>query len=397
MTTKTKNTEKDFRRHKRIYRFLFVTLGGALRRMFAYECTPAPEMVSNYLVLSNHNTDLDPALVALSFKEQMYFVASEHVLRNNFTARLLKWAFAPIARMKGQLASSTVMDIIRTLKSGKNVCIFAEGNRSFVGKTTPIPKATGKLAKICGAALVTYNVQGGYFTSPRWSKTIRRGKMRGRVVNVYTPEQLKTMSIEEVNAHINEDLYEDAYKRQQKDRVAFRGKRLAEKLECLLFICPECGRIGTMRSHDNVLECDCGMKAVYTAEGSITGTRFSDIPTWDAWQWKEFLSRADKDPTLGFVDESNDKEERIELWSVRDSERPKKVCEGRLTMDRRGLNMAGRFFELGQINGMSAAGSRRLIFSTDTDNWEIHGKFGFGARKYLYWFNVLKGTPELNF
>jgi 1-acyl-sn-glycerol-3-phosphate acyltransferase len=52
--------------------------------------------------LANHNTDLDPALLALSFPYHMYFVASEHVFRKGFVSWLLKYFFAPISRTRGR-------------------------------------------------------------------------------------------------------------------------------------------------------------------------------------------------------------------------------------------------------------------------------------------------------
>ena len=90
------------------------------------------------LVVANHNMDYDPILVSMAFDDHLYFVASEHVFRWGLLSRLLVWAFAPIARMKGTADAQSAMQILRTLRKGRNVCLFAEGNRSFNGVTGPI-------------------------------------------------------------------------------------------------------------------------------------------------------------------------------------------------------------------------------------------------------------------
>ena len=127
--------------------------------------------------------------------------------------------------MKGTTDAIAALNTIRTVKKGTNVCLFAEGNRSYNGVTGPIFPATGKLAKATGAPLVTYRFEGGYLTTPRWSRSTRKGYMRGYVVNVYSPEQLKQMTPEEVNEHIREDIMEDAFDRPTDQALSLQGQR----------------------------------------------------------------------------------------------------------------------------------------------------------------------------
>jgi 1-acyl-sn-glycerol-3-phosphate acyltransferase len=78
--------------------------------------------------------------------------------------------------------------MMRRLKKGYSVCLFPEGNRSFDGVTRPFPPSTGRVAKACGAALVTFRTEGAYLSNPRWGDTLRRGRVRGRVAGIYPPE-----------------------------------------------------------------------------------------------------------------------------------------------------------------------------------------------------------------
>lgn len=74
---------------------------------------------------------------------------------------------------------------------------------------------------------MTYRFEGAFLTAPRWGKGVRKGRMRGHIVNIYTPEQLKDMSPEEITEAINRDIYEDAWSRQKQEPTVFRTRRMA--------------------------------------------------------------------------------------------------------------------------------------------------------------------------
>ena len=114
---------------------------------FGYRYKIARSLPKNYIVLANHTTDFDPIFTAVSFPKQMYFVGSEHISRWKVAYPLLKWAFQPILRYKGTSAASTVMEMLRALRKGSNVCMFPEGARSWNGITAPILPSTGKVIK----------------------------------------------------------------------------------------------------------------------------------------------------------------------------------------------------------------------------------------------------------
>ena len=61
----------------------------------------------------------------------MYFLASEHSFRMGLQSLIMKAMAAPIGRVKGATDASAVLGMLRRLKSGKNICFFPEGERSF--------------------------------------------------------------------------------------------------------------------------------------------------------------------------------------------------------------------------------------------------------------------------
>lgn len=379
------NLTKKYKRHMRAYKILKILVLPFFRWWFNIDSQPAPDVEGPCLILANHNADLDPAIIHLSFKELLYFVASEHIFRAGILSRLLIRYFDPIPRLKGTLAINTVREVIRRIKLGMKVCIFAEGNRSFNGLTNPITPSTGRLAKSCGAPLITYKFEGGYFTTPRWAYTMRRGKMRGYVVNVYPPEQLKNMTVEEINAAIATDLYEDAYARQVTDKVLYKGKRLAEGLENSLFICPDCERFGTLKSKGNKFYCDCGLKTTYDELGYFNSSRYSTVTEWDKWQ-NEKLTHLAKNLGDELAFEDND----VSLVLVRPKHQSEILYTGRIVIYRDRIQCGKYSFYINNIPDMAIYGRSNITFTYGDNHYEIISKHLFCGRKYLELYKQLK-------
>ena len=370
---------KNFRRHIWIYQFFRQPIRLFLKLRFGYTWAKENALPSPCIILSNHNTNYDPLMVAVSYREHMYFVAGEHVFRAGFASKLLRACFAPISRVKGTTDARTAMEVLKAVHAGHNVCIFAEGDRSFNGLTCDILPSTGKLVRASGAALVTYRIEGGYFASPRWSKTIRRGKMRGYEVARYSPEELKSMTNEEVNAIIKRDLYEDAYARQNIEHARFTGKRLAEGIEAGLYLCPSCRRVQTIVGKDDHFACACGLHGRYTEYGMLEGDTlpFSTVTEWDLWQEKTFFQfalHASNDELL--FEDAGQRFFRL---------RPKEelLAEGTLRMYGDRFTIGEKSVKLKEIANFAIHGRMTIVFSThDGQYYELKSAIDRSAPKY---------------
>lgn len=274
--------------HRFIYRILKIIVRPFLTKKLKYSYEIAKPTHHPYIVLANHNTDYDPLLIGLAFPDQMYYVASEHIFRWGFISKLINFLVSPIPRVKAITEIQTVINILKRLKAGANVCMFAEGNRSFSGETGQIHPATGKLIKKSGVSLITFRLDGGYFTSPRWSKTLRRGEMKGRMVKEYSPEELKSMTADEVYLAIKNDLYVNAYEEQGKNPIEYKGDKLAENLETALYLCPKCNRIETLKSEGDRLLCDCGLDLKYDSYGYLSSNNNETSPFKTVLEWCRF-------------------------------------------------------------------------------------------------------------
>jgi 1-acyl-sn-glycerol-3-phosphate acyltransferase len=280
---------KNLLLHQIVYKIARILLIPYIKCKFGFQFVRILPKSKPYIVLANHTSAWDPILVGMSFPKHMYYVASEHIFRKGFLSILLNFFLAPIMRVKARTEMRTAINILKALKSGCNVCMFAEGSSSWNGETSKITSATAKLVKRSGVTLITYRLEGSYLTLPRWAKTIRRGKMRGYPVHEYNSDELSKMTAEEIEGVINKDLYVNAYTNNEIAPVMYRGKRLAENLETALYVCPHCGEISTLKSKGDIFECTCGLSLNYNAYGCFESTTSEAVPfktilEWDKWQ-----------------------------------------------------------------------------------------------------------------
>ena len=365
-------------RHRLVWKTLCGIARWPLKKIFAYT-HDRHVFTQPVLVVANHVTNYDPLLVAESFpKNMLYFVASEHLFRLGWVSRLINWLVAPIARRKGSKGFDAAMSCLRKLRAGHSVCLFAEGETTWDGVSQPIYSATGMLARAGGCALVTYRLEGGYLTAPRWGRGIRRGRMHGHVVGMYPPEQLKSMKDAEIEALINRDLHEDAWERQKKEKIRFRSRRMAERLEVALCVCPECRRIGRLKSEGNVLRCECGMEARLNEYGLFEEEKpFETIREWNLWQQEQLISRAFEHGEHFFSDEG------MALYEIMEGHEAKQLAEGELIADEKGLTIGGKAFVYGDIQDLALVTSRKLLFTCSDHYYELRSPEPRCLRKYL--------------
>ena len=379
--------ERAYQRQRRTYTALYPAAKFLMKALLNYTFEPAPQTEGPCLILSNHVTDLDPILVGLSFPEHMYYVAGENVMRMGFLSKLVSRYASVIQRVKGTTDAEAALQILRTLRKGRNVCMFAEGNRTFTGETLPIAPATAKLVKLSRSTLVTYRLTGGYLSTPRWSTHRRKGKMTGQVVGIYPPEELKKMSEADISALLARDLYENAYETQRKAPVAFQGKALAETLETALYLCPRCRRIDGLHSRGDRFSCDCGLTMTLDPYGFFRG---EDLPfetalDWDKWQTKEMEQLAQ---TLGEEAAFSDEDQTLNQKEDDHSLTP--LTTGVMALYRDRLTIGDRTFPLKDLRGIGLIQRQGMVFSTADADYAITASRLRCVRKYHTLFAYLK-------
>jgi 1-acyl-sn-glycerol-3-phosphate acyltransferase len=118
------------------------------------------------ILASNHASYLDPPLVAISCRQEIYFLARKSLFEKPVFGPLISKLNAfPIDRARGDVAA--VRAVLQILKSGNRVVVFPEGTRSSDGNLQPARAGLGFIIAKSLAPVVPIRVFGSYAALPR--------------------------------------------------------------------------------------------------------------------------------------------------------------------------------------------------------------------------------------
>ena len=161
-----------------------------------------------FLLVSNHQSFLDPVFCGIALKRPLYFLARDTLFKNWFFGWLIS-SVNTIPVRRGEADLSAMKKIIGKLKEGNGVCLFPEATRSSDGKIAPFKSGFGLLCRRGQAAVVPVVIDGAFECWPRHKKIFSPG---GRIVVCYgkciTAEQVKKMSDKELAENLTDTLRE---------------------------------------------------------------------------------------------------------------------------------------------------------------------------------------------
>ncbi len=346
-------------RHRRAYRFGHWVLGYPFQWLFRFACEPLPPLPEPCIVLANHSMEMDFPLLMRAFPRLMHFVAGENIFRNPVLNWLLRVLHGPITISKAGTDAKALLEMLRRLRDGQSICLFPEGNTCYDGVTGPIPKGTAGLVRASRAHLITYRVHGGYLSRPRWGYGIRRGKTWGRLQGIYSPEQLRAMSDEEVSALIARDLQVDAFQDQAPERIRYLSRRSAQGLEHAVYWCPQCRQIGQMKGEGQHLRCGgCQLTVRLHEDGFFEpGAPFAQLRDWSLAQRAALANMAQNDAPLRLADPGQ------RLWRVMDDHSTRLIAQGEFAMTTDGIRIGDFRLALPDTAGFAIFRRNRLLIS----------------------------------
>jgi len=146
---------------RQVARVLFCVCFGI--RVYHRERLPASGGV---LVISNHQSYLDPILVAVGMPRPFHPMARESLFRFLPFARVIRSLHAfPVRRSAADLAA--VREAMRRLKQGAVVLMFPEGTRTRDGSIAPLHGGPVTIAARAGVPVVPAVIDGAFEAWPR--------------------------------------------------------------------------------------------------------------------------------------------------------------------------------------------------------------------------------------
>jgi 1-acyl-sn-glycerol-3-phosphate acyltransferase len=155
------------------------------------------------LIVSNHQSYLDPVLVGVYLRRPMSYLAkSELFAGNRFFAWLIRRLRAfPVKQGAGDVGA--VKEMVRRLKEGHVLNLYPEGSRTVTGEIGPIEPGAALVIRRAGVPVVPVAIDGSFEAWPKGQKRFRPYPIR---VMYGPPLNIEGMKANEITAVIDRTL-----------------------------------------------------------------------------------------------------------------------------------------------------------------------------------------------
>ena len=331
-----KSTKKKYVKASRLVWWFFV---GIVARLFlklklhtAYDRTGFEDLMKNggpALVISSHISNLDFLFSGVFlYPNVVTFVGSHHFTTNKITNFFIKYSHA-IPKKMFCADVSTIISIMRAKEAGQIIVIYPEGRLTCSGHSVQLTEGTAELAKKLGVDVYYLHQDGAYKSVPKWGGLkFRPGKIVVHGGKLFSKEELKELSIEEIKQGMKQAIYHDEDK--LLEDVTYKCKAPAKGLDGILYRCPVCNEEFKMSSEGTTLKCEaCGSSWELDNKYVLHGPVFDHINAWYDWQ-EQVLD----------LDETIDSNVKV-ATPGEDGLLVKGAGHGRLKVDRESISFSG--------------------------------------------------------
>ena len=243
------------------------------------------------LILMNHSSFIDLKIASRIFFPRRYGIVCTSDGFVGFGMELLMRLIGCIPTQKFVTDVSLIQDMQYLLKKKKcSLLMYPEASYSFDGTATPLPRKMGVLLKKLGVPVVTVITQGAFARDPLYNCLQKRKvKVRADVTCLATAEEVKSMTVAQLDALLEEAFSFDNFKWQQENKIRIDEPFRADGLNRILYRCPHCGTEGKTEGKGVTLTCHaCGKAYTLTEYGYLEAANgdaaFTHIPDWYDWQ-----------------------------------------------------------------------------------------------------------------
>lgn len=145
-------------------------------RFYGRENVPAN---GAFVLISNHQSFLDPVLCGIALKRHLYFLARDTLFVNRFFGGLIS-SVNTIPVKRGRADLSAMKKVIAKLRQGRGVCLFPEGTRSRDGRIAHFKPGFGLVCRRGEASIVPVLIDGALECWPKGRKIFSPGSITVR-------------------------------------------------------------------------------------------------------------------------------------------------------------------------------------------------------------------------
>ncbi len=292
------------------------------------------------LILMNHSSFIDLKIASRIFFPKRYgIVCTSDGFVGPFMELLMR-LLGCIPTQKFVSDMTLIQDMEYLLKKKKtSVLMYPEASYSFDGTATPLPRKMGVLLKKLGVPVVTVITQGAFARDPLYNcLQKRRVQVSADVTCLLTAEDLKTKTVAQLDAMLDEAFGFDSFRWQQENGIIIDEPFRADGLNRILYRCPHCGAESKTQGKGITLTCHgCGKVYELTETGYLRATdgesAFTHVPDWYAWE-RQQVRRELESGTYRL-------EADVEIGMMVDYRAIYMVGSGKLVHDENGFKLTG--------------------------------------------------------
>jgi len=292
------------------------------------------------LILMNHSSFTDMKLAYGIFYPRRFGIVTSTDAIVGILGKLMRFlGCTPTHKYVSDL--TLIRDMEYMLKVNKtSVLMYPEAGYSFDGRTTTLPRKMGILMKKLGVPVVTVITQGAFHRDPLYNMLqIRDVQVSAHVKCIATAEEVRELSVAELDARLDESFSFDNFAWQRDHRISIDVPFRADGLHRILYKCPHCGGENQMEGKGIHLTCHgCGKKWVMDEYGQLSAlegeTEYPHIPDWYTWQ-RECVRKELEEGTYG-LDTPVTVGVQVDLKGLY------MVGDGRLVHDENGFRLTGQ-------------------------------------------------------
>ena len=322
------------------------------------------------IVLCNHGSFIDFVYAGRMLRrERPHFLCARLYFYHKRLGALLRFlGCIPKSMFSADLENAKAC--LRTLNAGRVIALMPEARLSTVGRFEGIQDATYDFIRRMGVTVYVCRLSGDYFADPKWGSGVRRGAVvEVELSRLFEAGETKDLTPEAVRARVDTALRYDEYEWLATcPHIRYRSPSIAEGLENVLYLCPQCGMTTSLRATGDTLRCTaCGLTARLDERYAFRdGAPFKNPAEWYGHQTE--VTRRDilADPEFALVS-------RVTLrhGSQDGKHTTRRAGAGVCTLDRSGLTYRGTRDGAEIEKHFPIASIYRLLFGAG-ENFEIY-------------------------
>jgi len=156
---------------KPLYRFCYLLSSLLAKTVFSYRAFGQENIIEKgpAIMAANHQSYLDPPLVGITCRNELYFLARKTLFEKKVLGSLISRVNAmPVDLARGDLVA--VRTIINLLKEGHRTVIFPEGTRSLDGNIQQARPGIGMIIAKTLVPVVPIRIFGSFEAWPKGGK-----------------------------------------------------------------------------------------------------------------------------------------------------------------------------------------------------------------------------------